>query len=81
MYRLAKEVPEAAVHFQGEIFASNVFACAKSDLGRSDTVLYKREKDSRPSGAVGEWMRYLVENDPWYKDVVPDVSPLPRITT
>jgi hypothetical protein len=41
---------------------------------RADTHLYRRAKDS--DGPVGEWDRDLMQDSPWYKDIVPNVGAL-----
>ncbi|KAI9736452.1 MAG: hypothetical protein M1818_006186 [Claussenomyces sp. TS43310] len=56
--RLAKEVPEAGLHFQ-------------------DVILYNRQKDVDNS-TTGDWIKNLVSNDPWFKDLVPNFKVLPR---
>lgn len=64
-----KNHPEAGVHFQGETGALEEI----TELTRnSDSVVYNREKDKQ--SATGQWFAELSKKDPWYKDVVPNVS-------
>lgn len=36
-----------------------------------DAIVYNRTKDQ--GSATGDWFSELVQKEPWYKDVVPDV--------
>lgn len=40
-------------------------------IKRSGTLIYNRKKDQE--SATGQWFSELVQPNPWYKDVVPDV--------
>lgn len=41
-------------------------------MNQSATIVYNREKDQH--SATGQWFSELVQKNPWYKDVVDDVS-------
>lgn len=42
------------------------------------TIIYNRKKDQE--SATGQWFSELVQPNPWYKDVVPDVCGARRYT-
>lgn len=70
LQRLASNVPEAGIHFQGQVvllielisLVIHIFA---------DTIIYNRHKDA--GSGTADWFSELVKTDPWYKDVVPNV--------
>nr|POE72100.1 d-amino-acid oxidase [Quercus suber] len=68
---LARNVPEAGIHFQGLIlsFGSRKYL---ADFGRTDAHIYRRAKDA--SSEVGALFAQLSREDAWFKDVVPSVS-------
>jgi hypothetical protein len=36
-----------------------------------DAIIYNRKKDQE--SATGQWFSALVDKNPWYKEVIPDV--------
>ena len=67
---LARNHPEAGVHFQGPPIASvDMTERANWIL---DCKIYNRLKDVGSSTA--EWFAGLLSQDPWWKRVVPNVS-------
>lgn len=46
--------------------------CPEAGVHFQDTVIYNRKKDV--GTATGDWFSELTRTDPWYKDVVPNVS-------
>lgn len=69
--RLAKDLPEAGIHFQGE---KHIDPPTPTGIKmREESVIYRREKDV--GTATGDWFAELLKEDAWFKDVVPNVSP------
>jgi D-amino-acid oxidase len=75
--RLAKDAPEAAIHFQGRPIPPNVVdAGICVNRYPQDTYSFSRKQDGK--GAVGEWSAETVKIDPWWKDIVPNVQSYPQ---
>ena len=70
--KLASNVPEAGIHFQGQVGSLLGFFLPVHIF--ADAFLYNRSKDA--GSDTGEWFAELMRADPWYKDVVPNVCPL-----
>ena len=43
----------------------------RADIYLTEAVVYNRIKDAQ--SATGQWFAELLKENPWYKDVVPDV--------
>jgi D-amino-acid oxidase len=73
LYRLAKEVPEAGVHFQGRQILYQWLRAVEIEqsVGSADLVVYNREKDAH--SVTADWFAELLLVDPWFKDMVPNV--------
>jgi D-amino-acid oxidase len=68
---LAQNHPEAGVHFQG-MFTS--FRFTQISERRVDCEIHSRSKDV--GSATANWFAELLSPNPWFKDVVPNVSGL-----
>ncbi len=68
--RLARDVLEAGIHFQGTQPHSSQHEQTLTSI--IDTVLYNRKKDV--GTPTGDWFKELVRKDAWFKDVVPNVG-------
>jgi hypothetical protein len=52
----------------------------EGSVDSADAIIYNREKDA--SKVTADWFSELLSTDPWFKDVVPDVSdPVPLART
>ena len=71
MARLASDVLEAGVHYQGSKPTPRHIAPLPDVC--SDAFLYNRSKDAGTK--TGDWVVELMSPDPWFKDVVPNVRP------
>lgn len=68
--RLASDLPEAGIHFQGKgpLCSHKPPIVADRSI---DSVIYRRAKDI--GTATGNWFAELLKEDAWFKDVVPNV--------
>lgn len=71
LQRLAKDVPEAGIHFQGMLEFLSLQHDIVADLSL-DTYVYRRSKDV--GTPVGDWFKELLREDAWFSSVVPNVS-------
>lgn len=71
--RLAKNVPEAGIHFQG---SSPSHSFSKQANQRPEALIYNRNKDHE--GPTGQWFNELLSTTPWFKDTVPNFRILPK---
>ena len=70
LQRLASKVPDAGVHFQGQVVLLIEMISIVIHMF-ADAIIYNRDKDA--GSATGDWFCELTKADPWYKDVVPNV--------
>ncbi|KAI9776522.1 MAG: hypothetical protein M1816_005240 [Peltula sp. TS41687] len=56
--RLARDVPEAGIHYQ-------------------ETVIYARNRDIKDT-TTGKWFAELLSTKPWFHDILPNFSVLPK---
>ena len=78
--RLARDLPEAGVHFQGRwgLVATKEMrnvACRWADCQAPESHVYRRAKDK--GTATAEWFEELMRPDAWFRDVVPKVCQPP----
>lgn len=68
---LARNKPEAGVHFQG-VLSANARSLLVSANDKTECEIYNRTADAK--SATAAWFSELLSPNAWFKDVVPNVS-------
>lgn len=75
--RLAKDVPEAGIHFQGASSLPTPYISPFTSLTRrTEAIVYNRFKDAEEVG--GQWFNELLSTTPWFAKTSPNFRVLPK---
>ena len=69
LQRLAEDVAEAGIHFQGT--ANRCPLLNHQGSGHIDIIIYNRDRDEGKTTRA--WLTEMLSAEPWFKDVLPNV--------